>query len=118
MSKALVRLPEIRFVDCFDGSTDFVVRNRSAQDLRVEFVRVIKTEAATCGNGLIDAGEERDDGNVLPEGCVPGEAACLVCGNECRQNAGRALACNDGQVEWSYDLCIDVSLCISQHDCD
>ena len=95
-----------------------MVHNRSAQDLRVEFDRVIKTEAATCGNGLTDAGEERGDGNVLPEGCAPGEAACFVCGDDCRQNAIRDLARNDGQVEWSYDLCIDVSLCIGQHDCD
>ena len=115
---AIFRLPEVRFNDAFDGSTDFVLRNRSEQDLRVEFVRVIRTEAATCGDGVVDAGEECDDGNTVTERCAPGEAECTVCGNDCREMPGRPLSCEDGQLEWSDDVCIEVNACAGLHGCE
>jgi cysteine-rich repeat protein len=36
-----------------------------------------------CGNGVVDVGEECDDGNTEIENCAYNEDSCMICGNTC-----------------------------------
>lgn len=58
----------------------------------------------TCGNGVVEAGEACDDGNIVTETSCPGGAAtCLVCNSDCSAVVSLPVAnpgmCGNGVVE-------------------
>jgi hypothetical protein len=50
----------------------------------------------TCGNGILEPGEECDDGNTQTEACLYGEPACYTCDARCRLVSGATSLCGDG----------------------
>jgi cysteine-rich repeat protein len=57
----------------------FIVGPNHNVDLTVALLRDIGWNAPTCGNGVVDPGEECDDGNTnSADGCTN---ACTLCGN-------------------------------------
>ncbi|MCP4595684.1 GDSL-type esterase/lipase family protein, partial [Neptuniibacter sp.] len=52
-----------------------------------------------CGNGVIDPGEQCDDGNTLTELCAYGLTSCTVCDSSCDEVAGAVSYCGDTQVD-------------------
>lgn len=54
--------------------------------------------APSCGNGVVELGEECDDGNILLEPCGYGQLGCQVCNETCRAVAGAVRRCGDGLV--------------------
>ena len=54
--------------------------------------------APSCGNGVVELGEECDDGNILVEPCGYGQLGCQVCNETCRAIAGAVRRCGDGLV--------------------
>ena len=64
--------------------------------------RTVETyEAGTCGNGLLEAGEECDDGNTLTESCSPLEEACSICTATCTLlNIQNSALCGNGILEF------------------
>jgi hypothetical protein len=64
---------------------------------KAQTVRASFDLAAVCGNGVPEAGEQCDDGNVLVEGCAYGEISCMVCGPSCQNVPGAPVRyCGDG----------------------
>lgn len=55
----------------------------------------------TCGDGIVDPGEECDDGNAETEACAYGDPSCTVCSAECATIAGATSWCGDGVVDAS-----------------
>ncbi|MAD61758.1 MAG: hypothetical protein CMH49_09670 [Myxococcales bacterium] len=55
-------------------------------------------QIATCGDGVLDAGEACDDGNQITEECAYGQASCTVCASNCTEQAGITSLCGDGLV--------------------
>ena len=51
-----------------------------------------------CGDGVKDAGETCDDGNLVTEACAYGEQACIVCDGSCAEVAGLTSFCGDGAL--------------------
>jgi cysteine-rich repeat protein len=61
------------------GGEDYGVAYRCWNDLPVSDSSVGVVELTECGNGVIDSGEDCDDGNTEPsDGCTN---ACTICGN-------------------------------------
>jgi cysteine-rich repeat protein len=61
------------------------------------FDGLCQTNNAVCGNGLVEPGEQCDDGNPMPnDGCEP-DCTISTCGG---------LPCDDGNV-CTVDLCVD-----------
>ncbi len=54
--------------------------------------------APSCGNGVVEPGEECDDGNILLEPCGYGQLGCQVCNETCRAVGGAVRRCGDGLV--------------------
>jgi len=62
---------------------------------------VIEDDAAipdTCGDGVVDPGEECDDSNTVTETCEYGQASCTVCSASCTNVQGETLTCGDGET--------------------
>ena len=59
--------------------------------------------SAECGNGVLDDGEECDNGkdNGIKE-CAYGEESCTVCTTECKRTAGVSSLCGDGKIDSHY----------------
>src|SRR5262245_33845620 len=57
-----------------------------------------KTPDGECGDGVLDAFEECDDGNAVTEGCAYGDPGCTVCAADCTMQPGAATFCGDGVV--------------------
>jgi cysteine-rich repeat protein len=51
-----------------------------------------------CGNGIIEAGEECDDGNTVTEKCAYGLTECTVCASNCTLVPGSTEYCGDNIV--------------------
>ena len=56
-------------------------------------------EQSECGNGVQEAGEACDDGNLDVEVCPYGERDCSVCNDRCERVPGETSFCGDGQVD-------------------
>ena len=54
---------------------------------------------SACGNGLVDAAEGCDDGNLELERCDYGVEACTVCDSVCQPVAGATSFCGDGRID-------------------
>ncbi|MEM7589202.1 MAG: hypothetical protein AAF320_03465 [Myxococcota bacterium] len=52
--------------------------------------------ANVCGNGVIGATQQCDDGNTITESCAYGLSACTVCSSSCQEVAGAVSFCGDG----------------------
>ncbi|MEC8052881.1 MAG: DUF4215 domain-containing protein, partial [Myxococcota bacterium] len=65
------------------------------------------TDAGVCGDGILDAGEDCDDGNTTTENCEYGETACTVCDAQCQSIDGQVAYCGDGNVEDGIETCDD-----------
>ncbi|MEE2756240.1 MAG: hypothetical protein VYA30_06250 [Myxococcota bacterium] len=55
--------------------------------------------APVCGNGIIEDGEDCDDGNAFTEDCAYGDQNCQVCDARCQTVDGRTSYCGDGRVD-------------------
>lgn len=51
-----------------------------------------------CGNGVLEAGEGCDDGNLVTEVCGY-DSPCTVCNGSCQSVAGVVPTCGDGNVD-------------------
>jgi len=60
-----------------------------------------------CGDGVVQGGEECDDGNVATEACAYGQASCEVCDAACRLVPGATSACGDGRIDATHETCDD-----------
>ena len=60
----------------------------------------------TCGDEVVDEGEDCDDGNTTTETCVYGESSCVVCASNCTEQSGDTLLCGDG-VPQADEQCDD-----------
>ena len=49
-----------------------------------------------CGNGIVQGGEQCDDGNTELEACAYGQTSCTVCGPVCTNQPGSTSFCGDG----------------------
>jgi cysteine-rich repeat protein len=54
---------------------------------------------AVCGNGVVEAGEQCDDGNTVTETCPYGQASCAVCSATCQTVAGATSYCGNGSLD-------------------
>ena len=62
----------------------------------------------SCGDGVIDAGEECDDGNTQTETvCAYGEATCQRCDSNCFVVLLTGNVCGDGVIAPSFEVCDD-----------
>lgn len=61
----------------------------------------------TCGNNIVETGEDCDDGNTVTEACAYGLRSCAICDNTCHTAAGATSYCSDSTVngpeECDYD---------------
>ena len=60
-----------------------------------------------CGNGVVEQGEQCDDGNTFTETCTYGLASCMVCDGSCQSIAGATSSCGDGKVDSAHEQCDD-----------
>ncbi len=60
-----------------------------------------------CGNDVLNAGEECDDGNTETEVCGYGVMECEVCDASCRLVAGEIAFCGDRDTDVPYEECDD-----------
>lgn len=60
-----------------------------------------------CGNDVLNAGEECDDGNTDTEVCGYGLMECEICDASCRLVAGEISFCGDGDTDVPYEDCDD-----------
>ena len=58
-----------------------------------------------CGNGVLEAGEDCDDGGTITERCRYGDPACVVCDANCRLVEGSARYCGDGLLNDDSEAC-------------
>ena len=57
-------------------------------------------EAGVCGDGVLNEGEQCDDGNLEDERCAYGETSCLICASDCQEQSGALTGyCGDGVVQ-------------------
>lgn len=54
--------------------------------------------SGSCGDGVVDLGEDCDDGNTVTEACAYGVPSCLVCTANCTRGPGLTSVCGDGQI--------------------
>jgi len=54
---------------------------------------------SVCGNSVVEAGEDCDDGNTVTEECAYGETSCTVCDSSCAEVAGATSYCGDGTTD-------------------
>jgi formylglycine-generating enzyme len=57
-------------------------------------IRLVK--GPICGDGVIQDGEQCDDGNVITESCEEMDLNCMVCNHLCELVVGRPASCGDG----------------------
>ena len=57
------------------------------------------TEEVICGNGVVEQGEECDDGNSTTEACDYGQRGCQVCDRNCSEISGQVSYCGDGVIQ-------------------
>ncbi len=61
-----------------------------------------------CGNGIVGAGEQCDDGNTTTEACAYGLMSCQVCNSTCQLVAGATSYCGNGTTNaWNGETCDD-----------
>ena len=66
------------------------------------------TSTQGCGDGVVDAAEECDDGNQVTEKCDYGDASCEVCDAVCRLTSGATSFCGDGVIDGlNSEVCDD-----------
>ncbi|MBI2451540.1 hypothetical protein HYV50_00510, partial [Candidatus Pacearchaeota archaeon] len=53
---------------------------------------------AVCGNGIVETGEQCDDGNTITESCAYGQTSCTVCNNICQLVSGATAYCGDSII--------------------
>ena len=56
-------------------------------------------EDTFCGNGVVESGEQCDDGNTVTEVCDYGLTSCTVCAADCTEQAGATSFCGDGILQ-------------------
>ncbi len=71
-------------------------------------------QTVRCGDGVVQAPEQCDDGNDVTDDCDYGERACAVCTAACEIGAGVAAFCGDGVVN-GPEVCDGTPGC--QPDC-
>jgi len=54
---------------------------------------------SVCGNSVVEAGEDCDDGNTVTEECTYGETSCTVCDSVCAEVAGATSYCGDSTTD-------------------
>ena len=52
-----------------------------------------------CGDGLLERGEQCDDGNQNTELCDYGQTSCKVCATDCTLQSGATTTCGDGVLD-------------------
>ena len=63
--------------------------------------------AGSCGDRIVQTGEECDEGTTPPEHCPYGTASCTLCNAQCKQYSGTGSVCGDGVVDAGYETCDD-----------
>ncbi len=63
-----------------------------------------------CGDGVVVAPEECDDGNTVTESCDYGAMSCVVCTSDCIEESGVTSYCGDGFVDSAAGEECDTSL--------
>ena len=77
----------------------------AVEDTATDTAEDTTTDAGeVCGNGSVEAGESCDDGNVVTEACIYGEASCEVCNATCQLEPGAVTFCGDGFLD-PTELC-------------
>ena len=56
-----------------------------------------------CGNGIVESGEECDDGNRINDSCDYNAGSCTICNSNCKLVAGTEQYCGNGVCEYSYE---------------
>ena len=59
-----------------------------------------------CGNGVLEASEECDDGNRVDERCDYSLACCTICNAQCLEVSGEVLGqCGDEELQPNHEEC-------------
>jgi cysteine-rich repeat protein len=84
-----------------------VYDNFAQRSFRVSCEDVLRAATVTCGNAIVDSGEECDTGDFL-QGCNPlyGES-CEYCAENCQLLELRGSYCGDGIKDTGEELCDD-----------
>lgn len=85
-------------------TTDDASGSGSRDALAIDNLRIA---LPTCGNGVVDAGEVCDDGNIVTETeCPYGEATCTLCNADCSMELElTGGVCGDGTVDAPDEAC-------------
>ncbi len=75
------------------------------------------TPTPVCGNAVVEAGEQCDDGNAATEACAYGQASCTVCSATCQTVAGATSFCGDRVVDAAHGETCDDGNQISGDGC-
>jgi cysteine-rich repeat protein len=55
-----------------------------------------------CGNGVVESGEQCDDGNTVTETCPYSQTSCSVCSATCANVGGATSYCGDGALDGAH----------------
>lgn len=72
---------------------------------------------SVCGNGVVEASEQCDDGNSITEVCDYGDTSCTVCSSSCKSINGSTSYCGDGATDVSNNEECDDGNLISNDGC-
>ena len=78
---------------------------KRADLLRKKAEALPAAEPRICGDGIVQPGEQCDDGNTVTEPCADGLPACSVCGSDCSLVAGITATCGDGILQRPREEC-------------
>ncbi len=77
----------------------------------IDLTPPVDVDDPVCGNGVLEVGEQCDDGNGFTESCQYGLAGCTVCNSSCNYASGNASFCGDGYRQTTQgEQCDDENL--------
>ncbi len=68
----------------------------------------------TCGDGVLQDGEECDDAGATLKGCAYGVASCAVCDATCKKQTVAGHVCGDHVLDPGYEACDDGNLVVEE----
>ena len=90
----------------WDRRSDVAALDAKRADLlRKKAAALPAAQPRICGDGLVQPGEQCDDGNTVTEPCADGLPACSVCGSDCSLVAGITATCGDGILQRPREAC-------------
>ncbi|MEQ8277468.1 MAG: DUF4215 domain-containing protein [Deltaproteobacteria bacterium] len=67
--------------------------------LEIAELELLEQVVFSCGDGVVSAGEQCDDGNTVTELCAYGQTSCTVCDGSCAQVSGVTSYCGDAAID-------------------